>query len=300
MPRGKFKFVKACSLAGGVLFLCLLGRALIVAGRPLPRPPLPNPNGYDDFLRAQKEMVGYYGDVTTTSAEQLREHLAKNAEALKLLRRGLAKQCRIPLEFSTNYLFLRSLGGVKKLVWLIRADGRLAELERRTNDAAKIYVEAIRYGQESCRGGVMIDRLVGIACETIGISALEKIRANLDAETCLVTLRQLREAERREEPVADVFRNEREWMRMNVSLWQRLRTMIPVAGLNPVKPAQQTLVKSCQQFQQQLKSLIIAVAAHAYELEHGRRPKNLDELVPEYLDAIPIDPFTGTNLTYTP
>jgi hypothetical protein len=40
----------------------------------------------------------------------------------------------------------------------------------------------------------------------------------------------------------------------------------------------------------------IAVAMTRYRLDHGSLPKKLDELVPKYMDAIPIDPFDGRSL----
>ena len=45
-----------------------------------------------------------------------------------------------------------------------------------------------------------------------------------------------------------------------------------------------------------------ALAMRLYELDHGERPTTLSELVPEYLDAIPLDPFAGDArpLSYAP
>jgi len=74
--------------------------------------------------------------------------------------------------------------------------------------------------------------------------------------------------------------------------------MIPIAALNPAKRVEQYFIEQCRQSELQLARLLIALAVRAYELEHGRHPKNLNELVPHYLDAIPVDPTTGTNLTY--
>jgi hypothetical protein len=53
---------------------------------------------------------------------------------------------------------------------------------------------------------------------------------------------------------------------------------------------------------QQLKTrqLIVQLAARVYELDKGKLPANLSDLVPDYLKAVPQDPFTGTNLIYSP
>ena len=38
-----------------------------------------------------------------------------------------------------------------------------------------------------------------------------------------------------------------------------------------------------------------ALAIRLYELDHGRRPDTLDELVPEYLPVVPLDPMSGAD-----
>ena len=45
-----------------------------------------------------------------------------------------------------------------------------------------------------------------------------------------------------------------------------------------------------------------ALAIRLYELDHGRRPETLDQLVPEYLPAVPIDPLAadGRRMCYRP
>jgi hypothetical protein len=49
-----------------------------------------------------------------------------------------------------------------------------------------------------------------------------------------------------------------------------------------------------------MHQLIIDLASRAYELDKGHRPANLADLVPDYLKAIPQDPFTGTTMVYSP
>ena len=54
--------------------------------------------------------------------------------------------------------------------------------------------------------------------------------------------------------------------------------------------------------EQQLKTrrLMIDLAARAFHLEKGHRPSSLADLVPDYLKGVPLDPFAGTNMVYTP
>lgn len=44
--------------------------------------------------------------------------------------------------------------------------------------------------------------------------------------------------------------------------------------------------------------LVAELALHEHVLEHGRAPDTLAELVPRYLPAIPIDPYSGQPLVY--
>jgi hypothetical protein len=52
--------------------------------------------------------------------------------------------------------------------------------------------------------------------------------------------------------------------------------------------------------QTRTRLLLIQLAARAYELEKGQRPKSLADLVPVYLKTIPQNPLTGTNMAYYP
>jgi hypothetical protein len=298
MPARKFKAGKAFGTICLLILLSALAYEFLELNRKIALAPLPSPNGYDDFVKAQKLMVGNPADFERGSLEELRKHLAENTQVLKFVREGLAKQCRVPISFSSNYLVLRSLSDVKRIARLLEAEGRLAELECRTNDAARIYLETIRYGKESCRGGVMMDRLVGIVCETIGVNSLQKIIGALDAQTGRALAKQLQEFERRQESVTDVLRNEAEWVRRTFPVRQRIQAMIPIERLNPIKRVRKGFVKQCNQSELQLRRLMLGLATRAYELEHGQPPKSLNELVPDYLDAVPVDPAIGMKLTY--
>jgi len=294
MPERKFKAGKAFWILALLVLTGAIAYQFIGFERNLPL--LPVPNGNDDFVKAQNLLVGNPADFKRGSIEDLRKHLDENAEALKLVRAGLAKQCRVPIVFSTNYLNLRSLGDVKRIARLLEAEGQLAELERRTNDAARIYLEIIRFGKESCRGGLLMDRLVGIACESIGVSSLQRIAGALNSKTSRSLSKQLDEVKVRQEAVADVVRSEAEWVRRTFPVWQRIPAMIPIGS--QATRMQNDFSKKCHQSELQLAFLIVDLATHAFELDRGRHPKIVNELVPDYLDSVPVDPATGKELAY--
>ena len=49
----------------------------------------------------------------------------------------------------------------------------------------------------------------------------------------------------------------------------------------------------------QLRATQTILALRAYQLTHGKLPENLDALVPEFLDKVPVDDFNGRPLHYS-
>jgi hypothetical protein len=153
-----------------------------------PDPPvLPAPNAYDDFVQAGQQI----GDSVNVDIKKLgREDLAKivssNSAALALFRSGLEKECLVPVEYSMTYMdtHMPELTDLKKLARLGLVEGRLAELDKRYGDAAQIYCDIIKLGHRIMEGGLLIDGLVGIACQTMGQRGLSKIIDKLSTEEC--------------------------------------------------------------------------------------------------------------------
>lgn len=294
-----------------LLGLLLVVAALVAITRLLtpPRVPprvLPVPNGYDDFIRAGAALV-YPRDFSRTNLLELRSQLATNAESLRLIRQGLTKDCMVPWESSTNYInrHMNELGKIKALARLLYAEARLSELEQRTNDAAKISIEIIRFGQKICHGGRLIDRLVGIACDDIGSRSLQRVENGLNALQCREAIRTLEEGLARQESAESVLRTETAWMRANANLvnsrlglMEQIQRLIPISRFNPVKRSRDGFILKVKLMELEMRRILIRLALRAYELEKGRPPARLEELVPEYLSAQPMDPFTGKAIEY--
>ena len=66
-----------------------------------------------------------------------------------------------------------------------------------------------------------------------------------------------------------------------------VRALIPSLSLSAVLHARITAQLECTR---------VALAAERLRLKTGRLPGSIDELVPEYLDAVPLDPFDGKPL----
>src|SRR5208282_1318971 len=86
-------------------FLLFLGLLLFWTAEPLPPiAPLPNPNGYDDLVKAGKMIKGGISDYDKADLDKLRGIVFTNAEALSLARSALNNQCAVTLQFSRAYL----------------------------------------------------------------------------------------------------------------------------------------------------------------------------------------------------
>jgi hypothetical protein len=275
---------------------------LIFQPRPQPAPPLPSPNGYDDFVKASTLLATNNGDFHQMGAEELRELVKHNADALRLVRTGLSRECRAPLvglDAAVSHMTI--LASMKALAHALSAEGRLALLEHRNADAARSGLDAMKVGHEATRGGPLIDGLVRIAVESIGSAGLQSIATNLNAVECREVIAALETLGKKEESFEDVLNNERDWVRQNFSSYQR--TVGSFMRLFNVGSNKQLMQKSEQKFQsqgQKRRAMLIGIAARAYELEKGQPPKTALDLVPDYLKEIPNDPIGGTNMVLKP
>lgn len=279
-------------------FLIFLGFLISdVLAPPLPPiPPLPNPNGYDDFMKAGQMVASNTSDFDKMNEQELQMLVNGNSNALQLVRSGLQMQCRVALDYSPNSsTLLDQLAGMKRLAQAFAAEGKLAEMENRPNDAAKSYLDAIHFGNESVRGGVLINELVGIAIESIGTSHLTNLVEQLDAKSCRETAATLESLDSQRQTWDKVMRQENDWSRRAFpGVRYEYERIVEHKSLQKVDQACELKFKTRVQ---KTRQVMIALAARAYELDKGKPPASVSDLVPDYLATIPQDPFTGKNLS---
>ena len=261
------------------------------------RPPPPNPNGYDDFLKAADLLNGDITTAPTLDQTKLRELVATNTAALRLLRVGMTRVCQVPSDFTeTNaHIMISDLGKLKRLSRLIAAEARLAELENRPADAARSYIDSIRFGNEVSRGGFLINRLMGIACETMGGAPLARLAPNLSCEQVRPLLTDLEKIDATRMPWQEIFENENTFARRTTR-----NPINRVALLWMTRAAWKKGEEKHQTSVARLRLLIAELALQCYRSEQGRGPERLDQLVPKLLKAAPVDPFSGKSLIYRP
>jgi hypothetical protein len=240
-----------------------------------------------------------FEDYDQLSSEKLRELTNKDAEAIQIARTGLQQKCRTTLVYSAiSSAHLDQLAAIKHLAFAFVAEGRLAGMENRPGDAVKSYLDAIRLGNESPRGGIIIDQLVGLAIKAIGTSHLQKLVDQLDAKSCRETAATLKTLDAQRQTWNEVMQQESAWSHRTFTgpRYELVRLVMRNSLNKNLQKAEEKFKKG----ETQTRQLIIGLAARAYELDKGHRPASLADLVPDYLKAIPQDPSTGTNMVYSP
>jgi len=290
-PRQKIRWVAAAAAAALVIVVIV-----ILAFRPVNPPPvLPNPNGYDDLVKAGAQVSEFQRDYRELSEPELRQLVASNAPALELMRTGLSRECRVPIENSPDFMarHLPQLSIMKRLALALAAEGKLAEVDGDTNRAVRCYVDAIRLGHEAGRDGLLIDAMVGRACEAIGVAPLEKAVGALNADNCRRVIQELQAIEARRQPAEETLRIERKWSHETFGFLMRVHGMIAARTSDPIGKAFKSHATKVQAARARQSQILVALATRAFKLENGRLPSSLSELVPGYLSALPPDLTTN-------
>jgi len=64
--------------------------------------PMPNPNGYEQFIKAAGMLQGDAGRCETMGATELAAFVSTNAEALAVARSAFTNECRLPVQYSIS------------------------------------------------------------------------------------------------------------------------------------------------------------------------------------------------------
>lgn len=256
---------------------------------------MPNPNGYAYFVKASQLVNQGTADSSQLDAEGLRALVVQNAEALKVARQGFEYESRTTDNNAINVVNI--LQSIKFLGMAFSAEGRLAQMENRNDDAIQSYLDDVRLGQESSRGGMLMFRLVGIALENMGLKSLKPLAQSLDAGRCRQTAQELELLDAKQPSIQETLAQERAYADKIKQPGIFLVTRAMQDKL--AAPAIQRATGVIQTNQIRLRQTMITFAARAYELEKKQSPKSLGDLTPEYLKVIPQDPLTGKDMIWT-
>jgi hypothetical protein len=300
MPPGLFTKRRVVWMS--CIFATILGAAILW---PAPTPvsePLPSPNGYDDFVRAGRLLVAFSPDYKKLPTDQLKAAVKSNEEPLRILRVGLGRDCRKPLEYTLSHFMAtaKDLPTMKQLAQLVSAEGVLAEREERFGNAAISHTDNIKLGAAFSKGGLVIDHLVGIACEAMGIAGMERVIEKLSAQEARSILGKILEVDRSADNPDEFIARDLVFAKRTSTIRERLQAMWTYKTLAPEQVGLANYKTKAHLNSRRRGDLNIRLASHIYQKEKGTSPRQISDLVPNILPMIPVDPETGTNLVLNP
>jgi hypothetical protein len=193
---------------------------------------------------------------------------------------------------------MENVVGFKSLARLLAGEGRSAEYEGKLNAASTGYLDTMQFGQECSRGGVMIERLVGVAAENIGLTEVRRLLPSLPAQEVQNIMSRLQTLDASHDPPAVNLEAEAEWVKCSFSLWEQFMHQIHPTMRKNFREVRDNFTSKVNALQVARRSALVEAAARLFELEKGRRPTGYADLVPAYLPTTPLDPTTGKPIAH--
>jgi hypothetical protein len=287
-----------------VLIIGALAVAAVIASivaflTPTTRPPavLPNPNGCDDFAAAAQWLVAWSGDLIAPP-EELRSIVRQNSKALETVRSGLKKPSAVPVTNDMTWVntHIVQLGEHKSMARLLTAEGLIHLQEGRTNEAARSFADCIVFAHAAHRRGLMITELVAIACQAIGAQRLVQVAPHVQPDTLREILPDLIALDQAREPASAILQRDREWSRGAYGVWWSM--WMRVLAYKNRRAVEWSFERKHSRSVASLRLVMTELALRGYLAKHGKPPTALAELVPAWLPAVPLDPFSNRPLVY--
>jgi hypothetical protein len=273
----------------GVLLLGMVAALGIAISSMMGKPdlsllrPLEGPSGWQHYSKAMEllpEGVDYGG----TNLVELAAKLEAARPALDELRLGLELPNQMPGDQESVDKLIR-LRTFKALGAALGASSRLSAARGDWTNAVARAREMVRFGQEFSRG-VVIHAMMGISVENAGVRQLVSLVGSLDGAALEEVAAWLRKTERRAEPWEKIMARERSFMNASAQNW--LHKMAGKYAAWKGKLFEEVEGRRrASLVEGRLAQVFVAIRRH--ELEHGRAPATLAELVPALLPEIPGD-----------
>ncbi len=293
------------ALAIGIVIPTAALAWVLLGPLPQPEPPHPGPNAYQEVLQIVNSIsTTTIPDASMAPAKALQAYAQQQQRTAAQLHATLLRPCCVPLDWTpgAKVISINNLQALRNASRFLSACGHGELSAGRVSQAAEHFVDNMRLAHRTAHGGLLIDWLVGVAIEGVGIHDLAPIRHQLALEQISDVRRTLLALEADREPWDVVQRRDRNWTRLAFGWRGKLETTLeqPLSswftpGPSPrSEPSYSVEIGRLARF----ALLLTEFALREYILEHGRSPESLNELVPRYLPAVPSDPFSDRPLVY--
>ncbi len=278
----------AVRLAAAVVLVAPAGIVYYELAKPVPitHSDLPTPNGYDRLVAIGKDLSS-----PAISPKRRDELVREGRQALKL-----PSLVNVDYSWWSVYEPLRPSSALKYLYRALDAEVQGQAVAGDDDAALGLHLDALEVGIRMESGGVLEDMVAGVLVQRLAVSRLLGAALKPSASQCREGLRRIQSMEQQLEPLGPILdrdygyvRHKYGWVRRlgdaveswsGTSLWQRMAV---------------DLRKTTQAW---LRVVACDLAVQAYLADHHRMPDSLDELVPEYLEAVPEGPFDGEPIKF--
>lgn len=248
-----------------------------------------DPNHYDELLAIGRA-------IGKSSPQQLPVELNR-------LRHVITKSVYVPVDFKKDFVGGDELGEIRQMARALDAQGDAEILRQDPDAAADWFLDTVRFGVVTRRGGLLVHGLTGVACTGVGTKAIFEHRRLFSLRKREAMSQKILELADAAESFDEFKRREIGWMQ-GVHGWVgRLWLMVEkIAAVTSMDCGLDSTRLAFVNEQGTLRLLATELAISAYSLESGKLPESLPELVPEYLSSVPVDPFDpdGSQIRYVP
>jgi hypothetical protein len=280
------------------------GGVVLFAPRSTSFPPLPSPNGYNKIMESAAKISPLPGSLTPGSLRdlppaRLAEYVSANKSALDELRRKLDLPSAVPVEVGQDWYIGQSPNMInqKQAALALAAEATLRQRQGDYVGALQECLDLLKFSRATSRGGLSTHFMSGTACEAVAFQVLGLFMDKLDPKDLHRTLRRLEELDGERESWREAARRDREWARKSYPVSERFawwfQSILPHSGPTADERMEARYLKQLTDH----RRFLLRLAARTFALERGRDPKTVEELVPGFLQHLPVDPATGQTFT---
>ncbi len=273
----------------------------LLSPAPKPQVVLPSPNAYDALVPASDALRSNVIDnYKTASLAVLQREMPRHAAALAQVRAALQNEFRYPMTYTSADMPTEGMIKLQQIGTALSAEGRLAEMEGRIEDAAGSHLDAMRLGNKASKGeGTLIHYFYSIRIRRFGVHGLIGLREQLTTAQAKDLIARLEALALDWRPPDETIIRDRIWSELAYGWVGRLSIAFDeVTGGSMYGPAIEASRSANRLRATELQLLIADLAVSCYRQEHGELPETLSALVPEYLTAVPNDPHGDDSLIY--
>jgi hypothetical protein len=191
---------------------------------------------------------------------------------------------------------------VRSIARAIDAQGDTLDVQGKHDEAADYSHSILKLVHMQSRGDIQIDKLVGEAMESVGRHRLIVHREKRSRESKLKLMEFLQDLDGSRESISLVRQRDDAFYARSERWRFALERQLPFHWFGLARDGGDYIDK--QLFDSQIRHQAVCrllytdLAIRLFQEDHGRLPQLLDELVPEYLAEVPIDPYADKPFTY--